>query len=77
MRYQIVAINEEGTPFVLYLFDDLELATNKFDFTVEVASSRGDILMKSPSWKSIELQEVKAIDFRDIEKNNLEDKPEG
>jgi hypothetical protein len=67
MRYQIVAINEESTSFILYLFDDLELARKKFDFTVKVASSRGDILMKSPSWKSIELQRVESICFSDID----------
>jgi hypothetical protein len=67
MKYQIIIKDDDNTTFVLYLFDDLELARKKFDFTVKVASSSCDILMKSPSWKSIELQRVESICFSDID----------
>jgi hypothetical protein len=67
MQYQIIAKDKDNTRFVLYIFDDLEIAKNKFEFTLKVASGPHNILINSPGWKSIELQRVETIQFCDID----------
>lgn len=67
MKYQIIAKDEENTGFLLYTSDSLDLATKSFDFAIKAAKSGDDILIKSPSWESIELQEVREIYHHDID----------
>jgi hypothetical protein len=62
MQYQIIGKDNDGVPIVLWRYDKLALAREKFDFVV-LLSKHEEVtsLLNFPSWKSIELQQVETI----------------
>jgi hypothetical protein len=67
MKYQIIGTLEDNRSYVIYNFSDLSLAKSVLKFAVEVAADDVNHLMKLPSWKSIELQQVETISVFQIE----------
>jgi hypothetical protein len=62
MQYQVIGKNENDEPIVLWRYDDLKLATEKFDFVVRITKQKAvTILLNYPQWKSVELQQVETI----------------
>jgi hypothetical protein len=68
MQYQIIGKNEDNVPIVLWRYEDLKLATEKFDFVIKISKYPSvNLLLNLPQWKSIELQQVETISLVRIE----------
>ena len=66
MKYQIVGTDESDTEIIIESLDDLNIATNTFDFVVILAESQNDVEPIFPLWKSIELQQVETISLVEV-----------
>lgn len=66
MKYQIVGTDESDTEIIIESLDNLNIATNTFDFVVLLAEFQNDVEPIFPLWKSIELQQVETISLVEV-----------